>query len=252
MQEAAGYDGTRFDGPAGALAPTYPANGAVGLPNPGGEAGSDAIGDDAFRIDGVPAYAGCHFFGGPIGSGGVTDGPYSNFHLELFANVSCVPTLNFFEYCAGDGLDPSVFTPCPCSNFGAPGNGCASSFNAAGAHLTMSGSALLGTARLDGSGMNATGNCIFLKGDVNLVGATVFGDGLRCAGGALIRLRTVALAAGAAVFPDSTSTVSLSVRGGTPVGSGLTAYYAVYYRNAAASFCPPATFNASNGTLFTW
>lgn len=252
--EAAGYDGTRFDGPSGALAPTYPGNGAVGLPTPAGEDGSDAVGDDAMRIEfaAAPANNGCYFFGGPIGSGGAFDGPYSNFYMELYAKTVCAPPPPGLAYCAGDGVDVNVTTACPCSNFGAVGNGCASSFNAAGANITASGQVALDNVVLEGSGMNATGNSIFLKGDTDDLGGVVFGDGVRCAVGTLIRLRTVPLVAGTSSFPDSTQTITLSARGGTPVGSGLTGYYTVYYRNAAAAFCPPGTFNTANGYKVTW
>ena len=251
--EGAGYDGTRFDGPTGALAPVYPGNGAVGFPTPGGEAGSDALADDAMRIEFAGGVGnGCYFFGGPLGSGGNFDGPYSNFHMELYAKVACAPPPPGFEYCAGDSLDPNVTTACPCSNFGAVGNGCASSFNANGAHITATGQVALDNVVLQGSGMNATGNSIFLKGDTNDAGGVIFGDGVRCAVGTLIRLRTVPLVTGTSSFPDSTQTITLSARGGTPVGSGLTGYYTVYYRNAAAAFCPPGTFNTANGYQIVW
>jgi hypothetical protein len=105
---------------------------------------------------------------------------------------------------------------------------------------------------LDGSGMNAVGNCIFLKGNANTAAGLVFGDGVRCLDGTLIRLRAKPLSGGTASFPDSVETVSLSQRGATPVGSGLTGYYTVYYRNAAAGFCPPETFNAANGYRIDW
>ena len=153
------------------------------------------------------------------------------------------------SYCAGDGTLP---TACPCGNFGATGNGCRSSFNANGAHITAHGVVALDNVVLDGSGMNPTGNSIFLKGNVDDPNGLVFGDGVRCATGTLIRLRTVPLVGGTASFPDSTQTITLSARGGTPVGSGLTGYYTVYYRNAAALFCPPETFNSANGYQITW
>ncbi|MFO1009968.1 MAG: hypothetical protein U1F29_07890 [Planctomycetota bacterium] len=155
-------------------------------------------------------------------------------------------------YCFGDNSAGSVTTPCPCANFGALGNGCASSFNVNGANLTASGVVASDNVVLEGSGMNTTGNCIFLKGDTDNPAAEVFGDGIRCATGVLVRLRTKTLNAGAATFPDSADTITLSARGGTPVGSGLIGYYTVYYRNAAAAFCPPATFNAANGYVITW
>ena len=41
-------------------------------------------------------------------------------------------------------------------------------------------------------------------------------------------------------------------RGATPVGSGLTGWYQTYYRNASTAFCPPATFNVTNGWRILW
>jgi hypothetical protein len=155
-------------------------------------------------------------------------------------------------YCFGDGVPSTLTQTCPCSNFGAVGNGCASSFNVNGANLTAHGTVALDDAVLDGSGMNPTGNCIFLKGDTDNPQGILFGDGVRCADGVLIRLRTKLLNAGAASFPDSLDTITLSARGATPVGSGLAGYYTVYYRNAASAFCPPATFNAANGYTIVW
>ena len=68
----------------------------------------------------------------------------------------------------------------------------------------------------------------------------------------LLRLRTRANVGGASTFPDSTDTVTLSQRGGVTVGSGATRYYQTYYRNAAAAFCPPETFNVTNGQIVVW
>jgi hypothetical protein len=152
------------------------------------------------------------------------------------------------EFCPGDG---TLVTPCPCGNTGAAGNGCASSFNPSGAHLAAIGATNPDTVVLQGSGMNATGNCIFLKGDLSSPNGIPFGDGLRCADGTLIRMRTKALTGGTANFPEP-GDPSVSVRGATPPGSGLNGYYHVYYRNAAAAFCPPETFNSSNGYHIVW
>src|SRR5688572_24869937 len=66
----------------------------------------------------------------------------------LDARYACEPGT---AYCFGD----STGTACPCGNAGLPGNGCASSVNAAGAHLTAVGRASLAadTLELRGSGM---------------------------------------------------------------------------------------------------
>jgi hypothetical protein len=156
------------------------------------------------------------------------------------------------EYCFGDNLDPNVTTDCPCSNFGAAGNGCASSFNPSGAHITASGSVLADDVVLTGSGMQASGICVFLQGDAIDPAGFVFGDGVTCTGGALVRLRGVALSGGSASFPVPPETITLSQRGGVTVGSGAVRSYCVFYRNAAAAFCPPETFNVSSSYRITW
>lgn len=256
--ENGGYDGTRFDRHT-TPCPTnveYPLNGAVGLPTPGGEAGTDAVGDDGFRNEGgtppAPGVPGCFFFGGPLGSGGANDGPYSNFHLELFSSVFCAPPPPGDAFCFGDGADPFVTTACPCGNFGALGNGCRSSFNPLGAHLEASGQTANDDVALLGTGMNPNGIAIFVKGDSQQTSGLIYGDGITCLDGNLIRLRQKPLAGGDAMFPDSTDTVTLSVRGGTPPGSGAFATYLVYYRNASTTFCTAATYNTANTYRIVW
>ncbi len=154
------------------------------------------------------------------------------------------------SFCAGDGLDANVTTPCPCGNTGSVGNGCANSVNASGANLAATGTTTPDTMVLSGSGMPAVVSCIYLQGDALV--DTTFGDGVRCAGGNLIRLRTRANVGGASAFPDSTDTITLSARGGVTPGSGFTRLYQTYYRNSAAVFCPPETFNVTNGWRLTW
>ncbi|MBI5363804.1 MAG: hypothetical protein HZA53_11545 [Planctomycetes bacterium] len=162
----------------------------------------------------------------------------------------------FAAFCAGDNLDPNVTTDCPCLNFGAAGRGCASSFNASGAGLAATGSVALDTVALNVDGVNASGNVIFMRGDVDNVVGLVFGDGVRCVDGVLRRRTKPIFAPGLASFPSPTDTVTLSngwgVGNDTPPGSGITAYYMAYYRNASAAFCPPETFNGTNAWGITW
>ncbi len=155
-------------------------------------------------------------------------------------------------YCAGDGLSSPPTTACPCGNTGAAGNGCGSSFNPAGANVTAAGVVANDDVVLTGSGMQTTGICVFLQGDAIDPNGFVFGDGITCSGGTLVRLRGVALSGGAASFPVPPETITLSQRGGVTVGSGAIRSYTVFYRNAAAAFCPPATFNAGNSYQITW
>lgn len=153
-------------------------------------------------------------------------------------------------FCFGDGLDPSVTTPCPCANVGAAGRGCANSVNSSGALLDVLGSTFTDSAVLSGSGMPASVTCIYLQGDATT--DEPFGDGVRCTGGTLLRLRARQNSGGASTFPDSTDTITLSARGGVVPGSGATRVYQTYYRNSAAAFCPPETFNVTNGFTLTW
>ncbi|MBI5362329.1 MAG: hypothetical protein HZA53_04060 [Planctomycetes bacterium] len=167
--------------------------------------------------------------------------------VEVPGAPSSVPGAAF---CAGDGQGAGA-TPCPCSNFGTSGRGCANSANAAGALLAATGRTLDDTVVLQASGMPATVSSIFLKGDQSNGAGVVFGDGVRCVDGALLRLGTVQNTAGASSYPAGAQT-SVSIRGQTPIGSGATGYYQTYYRNSSAQYCPPETFNVSNGYSITW
>lgn len=155
-----------------------------------------------------------------------------------------------FAFCFGDGIDTSHTTPCPCANDGAAGNGCANSVHSSGANLTSSGSPLADDVRLEGGAMPDSSTCIYLQGDA--LEDVTFGDGVRCTGGNLIRLRARANIAGLSSFPDSTDTITLSARGGVTPGGGVRRFYQTYYRNAAANFCPPETFNVTNGMIVDW
>lgn len=153
------------------------------------------------------------------------------------------------SYCFGDGSGAL----CPCGNFGSPGHGCANSLNAGGASISSTGWPALDDVVLHATGMTGT-TCIFLQGSVSTA-ETVFGDGLNCAGGSLLRLRSVSFGPGVASiasFPVPPETITLSARGGVIPGSGTVRSYAGFYRNAAAAFCPPSTFNITNGLRVTW
>jgi hypothetical protein len=146
-------------------------------------------------------------------------------------------------YCFGDGTG----TACPCGNSGAAGNGCANSINANGANLTASGSPSISadTLVLLGSGM-PNSSALYFQGTSQI--STAFGDGLRCAGGTVIRLGTKTNVAGASQYPTG-GDLSVSVRGANSAGNVRN--YQVWYRNAA-DFCTPSTFNLSNGLNLTW
>jgi hypothetical protein len=102
---------------------------------------------------------------------------------------------------------------------------------------------------LAGSGMPSS-SALYFQGTSAVAGGagTAFGDGLRCAGGAVIRLGTKTNALGASQYPVA-GDLPVSVRGA--VTPGDTRVYQVWYRNAAP-FCTPDTFNLTNGLAVAW
>jgi hypothetical protein len=150
-------------------------------------------------------------------------------------------------YCFGDGTG----TACPCGNSGATGNGCASSVNASGANLIGQGTASLAN---DSVALVSTGtpnaSVLFFQGtqSVNGGAGAVFGDGLRCAAGTVVRLKTITAVNGESRIPGPLDP-ELSLMGG--IGAPGTYYYQAWYRNAAA-FCTIATFNLTNGYKLDW
>ena len=146
-------------------------------------------------------------------------------------------------FCAGDGLDPNVTTPCPCGNFGSVGGGCGNSLNLSAVISRTPGS-------LTTSGMTGSVSLLF-QGDA--LDDTPYGDGVRCVGGNLRRI-------GLNMFLPGSPTGGMSIandsvimaRGLVTTGSGAVRYYQTFYRNAAAAFCPPGTFNVSSGYVIIW
>lgn len=149
--------------------------------------------------------------------------------------------------CAGDGSG----APCPCGNTGSTGHGCGHSGNAAGALLRAAGnpSLLSDGLQLSASEMPQTMALLF-QGTTALAGGAglVFGDGLRCGGGSVMRLVTRPTVQGRLDYPGPTDP-PVSVLGLVP-GPGVRVYQ-VWYRNAA-DFCTSATFNWTNGIQVDW
>jgi hypothetical protein len=151
-------------------------------------------------------------------------------------------------FCFGDGSG----TACPCGNSSAPidGAGCLNSL-ATGGKLSGSGTpsvsadtiALIGTAMPNSS-------ALYFQGTAQQTGGAgaVFGDGLRCVSGSIIRLGTKANASGGSSYPSGAE-LPVSVRGACLPGD--TRHYQIWYRNSAA-FCSVSTFNLSNGYTVVW
>jgi len=156
-------------------------------------------------------------------------------------------------YCFGDG---SLATDCPCSNTGAAGRGCANSAESAGALLSATGwtqvDPVSGTDSvvLHASGMPAVSTAVYLKGDASDANGIVFGDGTRCADGNLLRLQVKSNVGGASSYPTA-GEPSVSSTSQVVPGSGVTAYYAVYYRDTD-SYCTALTYNITNGYWLDW
>lgn len=150
--------------------------------------------------------------------------------------------------CLGDGLG----TACPCGNASATIDraGCRNSLGLA-ARLDDAGVPRLSadTLRLDVTGVPDT-SVLFFQGSGDVAGGAgaVFGDGLRCAGGAVIRIGTRSAVGGSASYPAA-GEPSISARGLVP-GPGRR-WYQAWYRNSAA-FCTPSTFNLSNALRVDW
>ena len=183
----------------------------------------------------------------PPVAGTVTVGLFAPGSPDAISVPATVPgSAPFGVYCA---YAPGAV--CPCGNQGLPGHGCANSVDASGARLDASGAprlsadslVLLGTHMPDSS-------ALYFQGTFHLGGGagTVFGDGLRCAGGSVVRLGTKTNVAGASQYPEP-GDPPVSVRGLIP--GPTTRDYQIWYRNAAA-FCTPSTFNLSNGLRVTW
>jgi hypothetical protein len=153
-----------------------------------------------------------------------------------------------FAYCFGDGSG----TACPCGNNSAVGAnaGCLNSLGSGGT-LSQAGSASVSadTLVLTGAGMPDS-SALYFQGTAQSNGGlgTVFGDGLRCAGGTVIRLGTKANSLGTSQYPSG-GDQPISVRGADAAGDVRT--YQVWYRNAAA-FCNPETFNLTSAWQIVW
>jgi hypothetical protein len=151
-------------------------------------------------------------------------------------------------YCYGDGSG----TACPCGNASAVGNqeGCLSSLGTGG-KLVTSGLARItnDSFHLQGSRM-PNSSTLYFQGTTQVAAGAggVFGDGLRCAGGSVVRLGITSNVNGSSSYPG-VGDPSVSVKGA--LTSGVTRTYQIWYRNSAA-FCNPETFNLTNAASVVW
>jgi hypothetical protein len=170
--------------------------------------------------------------------------------LELSAAPECA-TRTGEIFCAGDGSGSA----CPCGNVGGAGRGCENSGATGGARLEAFGQAHVAhdDVELVASGMPNATIALLFQGDAAVAGGggAAFGDGLRCAGGSVVRLVVRAATNGTVSFGGSAhGDPPLAQVGGLPELGGLRRYQA-WYRDAQ-SFCTSATFNLTNGLAILW
>jgi len=145
-------------------------------------------------------------------------------------------------YCFGSA--PGI--PCPCGNPSSAHEGCSNS-TGSGSRLDASGSRSIS---LDYCTFIADqlppGPALYFQGNnaINEGQGAYFGDGLRCAGGSVIRLEVRFSSGGA-----SQTTISIPTKGG--VSPGQTKRYQLWYRDTNGSPCG-SDFNLTNGYEITW
>ncbi|MBK7642999.1 MAG: hypothetical protein IPJ19_08095 [Planctomycetes bacterium] len=157
---------------------------------------------------------------------------------------------DFHSSCAGDG---SQAVPCPCANTGAPGNGCGNSAHPEGARLEALGVAAADDVELVASGMSGL-LAVFLQADAQLATPVVFGRGLRCAGGHILRLYDVPSSASAARAPPA-GAQSLRERAlqlGDAIPPGAFRWYQTWYRDPSGGSCGSSATNLSDALRIQW
>jgi len=145
-------------------------------------------------------------------------------------------------YCSGDGSG----TACPCSNDALAGQGCANS-TGAGAELSFSGSLSVAADDLTPlcTNLPALQPALFFTGTGQVGGGNgaVFGDGLRCVGGTVVRLGVQSADAGGSASWGP----GLAALAGWSAGD--TANIQAWYRDPGGT-CGSG-FNLSNAHSFT-
>ena len=146
-------------------------------------------------------------------------------------------------FCFGD----LATSGCPCANKGAWRHGCENSATTGGAVLRALGTTQPDTLQLESTGELPTAPSVVLQGSA-VSAPIVFGDGVRCVGGALKRMYVHSAVGGALLVPAA-GDLSVSARSaalGDPIAPGSMRAYQVYYRDPSGSFCAPPAGNAWN------
>lgn len=151
---------------------------------------------------------------------------------------------------------------CPCANPpGGPGRGCDNSAVTGGAALQASGGTFLSSDSLvfETSGQRSSGLGILMQGNGVIPDGVIYGQGVRCLGGTIMRRLFLAQAFGGSIrVPDFSlgqSTISSrSAAKGDVIEPGTSRAYLVYYRDPVVpGGCPvSSTFNATQTGRIRW
>lgn len=171
-------------------------------------------------------------------------GPVTNqSNLDGFQLVREGPVPDFFPLCF------AAQTPCPCGNAGFGGSGCRNSSAFSGAQLVGSGTPSVSNDSfvLVGSSMPVGSTCLYFQGTV-LTAPQSFGDGLRCAGGSLMRLAIKPNPGSASSFPEA-GDPSIAAAGVVSAAGGPLVYQ-VWYRDTSGP-CGTGS-NLTNAVQANW
>ncbi|MCB9915940.1 MAG: hypothetical protein H6828_12490 [Planctomycetes bacterium] len=160
------------------------------------------------------------------------------------SSITSCQSQTWTTYCYGDGSG----TPCPCGNGSTAGEGCQNS-SGLGGRLDAAGSDSITSDDLQLSATQLLPNqpVLLFSGSLanNGGNGVLFGDGLRCAGGAVLRHGVQSPnASGQASWPTG-------LAGAHAWGVGTTRYFQGWYRDPVGSPCG-ASFNLTQGLQVTF
>jgi hypothetical protein len=148
---------------------------------------------------------------------------------------------------------------CPCSNPpSGPGRGCDNSSATGGATLAATGvSYVTGDSLVfTTSGEKPTAASILIQSTAFNATGSAFGQGVRCAGGALKRLYTKNAVAGSVTMPGpgDMSVSARSAASGDVLQAGTTRWYFVYYRDPSVTggCSVTSTYNMTQTIRIDW
>ena len=150
---------------------------------------------------------------------------------------------------------------CPCGNPpSGSGRGCDNSAGTGGAVLSAQGGTFLSSDslqfRVEGELPSALG--LLLQGSASTPSGTIYGQGVRCVGGAIRRLYAMSAVSSSEIVPDfAAGDAPISARSralGDEIRSGEQRWYQAIYRDPSVlGTCPASsTFNATQAGVVTW